>query len=132
MIKTESSLFLLPIIVLTITYYVLQRNLIIPQKQYSTEVKEELEYRRQVLLRACSVVGDLNQMAKNGTSFDDLIKIHRRVQNLTEKLWEPTNQCYEPIQETGARFVIFEIFNRNNLTETRFILNTKRSKNLQF
>ena len=123
MVKVEFSLYLLSIIVLTIIYYILQKELIIPENQYSTEVPVgvELDYRRQVLLRACRVVGDLNEMAKNGTSFDDLIKIHRRVHNLTEKLWEPTNQCYEPIQLTGARFVIFEIFNRNNLTETRFV-----------
>ena len=31
--------------------------------------------------RACSVVGDLNQMASNGTSYQDLLEVHRRIHN---------------------------------------------------
>ena len=88
---------------------------------YSEEEKleKEFEYRRTVLKRACSVVGDLDRMSKNGTSFEELIRIHRLVQDLNQKLWTPENQCYEPVQDTGRRFVIYEIFNRKNLTETR-------------
>ena len=119
MVKIEYSLYLLPIVVLTILYYVLQREITIPRKQFSPQVKEELEYRRKVLLRACRVVGDLDKMAKNGTSFEDLIEIHRRVQNLTEKLWKPEHQCFEHAQDAGERFIIYEIFNRKNITETR-------------
>ena len=122
MVKIEYSLYLLPIVILTILYYVLQREItesIVPQKQFSPQVKGELEYRRKVLLRACRVVGDLDKMSKNGTSFEDLIEIHRRVQNLTEKLWKPENQCFEATQDAGERFIIYEIFNRKNITETR-------------
>ena len=123
MIKIEYSLYILLILAFTILYYVLQRDIVIPQKQYLSQVKEELEYRRQVLLRACSVIGDLDTMSKNGTSFEDLIQVHRRVHNLKEKLWKPTKQCFEPIQDTGERFVIYEVFNRKNLTETRYFKN---------
>ena len=119
MIKIEYAFYLLLVVFFTVLYYVQQTDLIL-QKQYSPQVQDVLEYRRRVMLRACSVVGDLDEMTKNGTSFQELIETHRRVQNLDEKLWEPSNQCFEPVQDTGRRYVIYEIFNRNNLTETRF------------
>ena len=127
MVKFEYAFYLLLVVFFTVLYYVQQTDLIV-QKQYSPQVQDVLEYRRQVMLRACSVVGDLDEMTKNGTSFQELIEIHRRVQNLDEKLWEPSTQCFEPVQDTGRRYVIYEIFNRNNLTETRFILENIKDK----
>ena len=127
MIKIEYAFYLLLVVFFTVLYYIQQTDQIV-QKQYSPQVQDVLEYRRQVMLRACSVVGDLDEMTKNGTSFQELIEIHRRVQNLDEKLWEPSTQCFEPVQDTGRRYVIYEIFNRNNLTETRFILENIKDK----
>ena len=127
MIKIEYAFYLLLVVFFTVLYYIQQTDQIV-QKQYSPQVQDALEYRRQVMLRACSVVGDLDEMTKNGTSFQELIEIHRRVQNLDEKLWEPSTQCFEPVQDTGRRYVIYEIFNRNNLTETRFILENIKDK----
>ena len=127
MIKIEYAFYLLLVVFFTVLYYIQQTDQIV-QKQYSPQVQDVLEYRRQVMLRACSVVGDLDEMTKNGTSFQELIEIHRRVQNLDEKLWEPSTQCFEPVQDTGRRYVIYEIFNRNNLTETRFILESIKDK----
>ena len=127
MIKIEYAFYLLLVVFFTVLYYIQQTDQIV-QKQYSPQVQDVLEYRRQVMLRACSVVGDLDEMTKNGTSFQELIEIHRRVQNLDEKLWEPSTQCFEPVQDTGRRYVIYEIFNRNNLTETRFTFENIKDK----
>ena len=127
MLKAESAFYLLFSVLCTVIYFIhsTEENLVISNKyvtvSYSEEEKleKEFEYRRIVLKRACSVVGDLDRMSKNGTSFEKLIQIHRLVQDPNQKLWTPQNQCYEPVQDTGRRFVIYEIFNRNNLTETR-------------
>ena len=127
MLKAESAFYLLFSVLCTVIYFIhsTEENLVISNKyvtvSYSEEEKleKEFEYRRTVLKRACSVVGDLDRMSKNGTSFEELIRIHRLVQDLNQKLWTPENQCYEPVQDTGRRFVIYEIFNKKNLTETR-------------
>ena len=127
MLKAESAFYLLFSVLCIVIYFIhsTEENLVISNKyvtvSYSEEenLEKEFEYRRIVLKRACSVVGDLDRMSKNGTSFEKLIQIHRLVQDPNQKLWTPQNQCYEPVQDTGRRFVIYEIFNRNNLTETR-------------
>ena len=132
MLKAEHAFYLLFSVLCTVIYFIhsTEENLVISHKfsrqndgSDSEDEKELLEnefsYRRAVLKRACSVVGDLDQISKNGTSFQELIRIHRLVQDLNQELWIPQNQCYEPVQDTGRRFVIYEIFNRNNLTETR-------------
>ena len=72
-------------------------------------LSEVFERRRQILLRACAVVGDLNAFASNGTSFEDLIAIHRRVHNLNDPLWPVENICHPATQEEGRRFVIYEL-----------------------
>ena len=49
-------------------------------------VNKELERRKKIMERACSVVGDLNQMASNGTSYQDLLEVHRRIHNFGKSI----------------------------------------------
>ena len=124
MLKLEYVFYLLLAVLFVVLFYIRQTDsLLFGQQQQITPVEsldDVFYYRHHVLLRGCSIVGDLDQMAKNGTSFEDLIAVHKRVHDLNAVLWESTNSCYEPVQNPGRRYVIYEIFNRENLTETRF------------
>ena len=130
MLKAEHAFYLLFSVLCTVVYYIhsTEENLVVSHKfgtldsESLTEdqkLEKDFKYRKGVLERACSVVGDLDRFSKNGTSFQELIRIHRQVQDLNQELWTPQNQCYEPVQDTGRRFVIYEIFNKKNVTETR-------------
>ena len=79
-------------------------------------VEEEMRRRKAVLTRACQVAGDLDTFSKNGSSFEELIKIHKRVQNLDEELWEPKTNCKDAIIR-GATFSIYNVKKGKTFTE---------------
>ena len=64
--------------------------------------------RKTILTRACQVAGDLDAFSKNGTSYEKLIEVHRRVQNLKEKIWKPERKC-KAAQIKGDPFAIYTV-----------------------
>ena len=52
------------------------------------EPKQFEQFRlRTILQRGCQIATDLDKMANNGTSFEDLIALHRRVHDFNDSLW---------------------------------------------
>ena len=62
---------------------------------------EILIERKEILKRACKVAGELDQFATNGSSYDTLLRIHRRVHNLGEPLWSSKKACYAANSKSG-------------------------------
>ena len=67
---------------------------------------EILTERKEILKRACEVAGELNQFAINGSSYETLLRIHRRVHNLSEPLWSSENECYPANSKSGLFFFL--------------------------
>jgi len=83
---------------LILTYYV--KNLV-PEQTHTVQVNNTIEYDenaeqerlRSILTRGCQVAYDLDQFSTNGTSFNDLIALHRRVHDFADPLWTSESEC---------------------------------------
>ena len=67
---------------------------------------EVLIERKEILKRACKVAGELNQFATNGSSYETLLRIHRRVHNLSEPLWSSEKACYPANSKSGLFYFL--------------------------
>ena len=67
---------------------------------------EILIERKEILKRACKVAGELDLFATNGSSYETLLRIHRRVHNLSEPLWSSEKACYAANSKTGLFYFL--------------------------
>jgi len=98
---------------------------ILPQRTLLDEFELEQEKRRKILKRGCQVAGDLDQLSKNGTTYETLIAVHRRIHNLSEPLWRPENSCYEASRPDGQMFDIYQFKATSKTQEATFCLPPK-------
>ena len=79
---------------ISISYLTSQRDdqyvvSILSQSTLLDEFELEQEKRRKILKRGCRVAGDLDQLSKNGTAYETLIAVHRRIHNLRNSKRSP-------------------------------------------
>ena len=85
-----AATFVLTIVILvciSISYLTNQRSQsyvvpILSRSDLFDDIELEQEKRREILERGCRVAGDLDQLIKNETAYDTLLKLHRRIHNL--------------------------------------------------
>ena len=96
----------------------LHHNDVISMKSEKSSSFEETEQRmglkRTILNRGCSMVKSLYEMSTNGTSFEELLTWHQRIENITFPLSNDGKNCYPPFLDPAAPLVMYQIHTENS------------------
>ena len=78
------------------------------------ETEHRMGLRRTILNRGCSMVKSLYEMSTNGTSFEELLTWHQRIENITFPLSNNGKNCYPPFLDPAAPLVMYQIHTENS------------------
>ena len=96
----------------------LHHNDVISKQSEKRSSFEETEYRmglrRTILNRGCSMVKSLYEMSTNGTSFEELLTWHQRIENISFPLSNDGKNCYPPFLDPEAPLVMYQIHTENS------------------
>ena len=96
----------------------LHHNDVISMKSEKSSSFEETEQRmglkRTILNRGCSMVKSLYEMSTNGTSFEELLTWHQRIENISFPLSNDGKNCYPPFLDPEAPLVMYQIHTENS------------------
>ena len=96
----------------------LHHNDVISMKSEKSSSFEETEQRmglkRTILNRGCSMVKSLYEMSTNGTSFEELLTWHQRIENISFPLSNDRKNCYPPFLDPAAPLVMYQIHTENS------------------
>ena len=71
---------------------------------------ERLGWKKTVLKRGCSMIKSLFEMSRNGTSFEELLKWHQNIQNISFPLPKSDGKhCYPPFLTETTRRIIYQV-----------------------
>ena len=78
-------------------------------KVETDEVEERMKLKRTILKRGCLMVKSLNEMSQNGTSFENLLKWHQRIENISFPISNDGKECYPPFLAEKVPLVMYQI-----------------------
>ena len=85
------------------------------EKRNSIEHTENrMELRRTILKRGCSMVKSLYEMSTNRTSFEELLKWHQRIENISFPISSDGKDCFPPYLGASAPLVMYQIHTENS------------------
>ena len=71
--------------------------------------EERMKLKRTILKRGCLMVKSLYEMSQNGTSFENLVKWHQRIENISFPISDDGKECYPPFLAEKAPLVMYQI-----------------------
>ena len=72
--------------------------------------------KREILRRGCSIIRSLDEMSRNGTSFDDLLRMHQNVQNTTAPLPTDSRTCFRVRKNVIVSYnCVYFLFEKSDL-----------------
>lgn len=77
------------------------------------ETEDRMGLKRTILNRGCSMVKSLYEMSTNGTSFEELLKWHQRIENISFPLSNDGKNCYPPFLDPAIPMVMYQIHTEN-------------------
>lgn len=77
------------------------------------ETEDRMGLKRTILNRGCSMVKSLYEMSTNGTSFEELLKWHQRIENISFPLSNDGKNCYPPFLDPATPMVMYQIHTEN-------------------
>ena len=74
------------------------------------EIRKRLLDRTIVRQRACNAIFAIDEMRRNGTSFDELIQFHRKIQNVSDSTWayRDDRECRPPVHAADRNVFVFK------------------------
>ena len=78
------------------------------------ETEHRMGLKRTILNRGCSMVKSLYEMSTNGTSFEELLKWHQRIENISFPLSNDGKNCYPPFLDSAIPMVMYQIHTENS------------------
>ena len=71
--------------------------------------EERMKLKRKILKRGCLMVKSLYEMSQNGTSFENLVKWHQRIENISFPISNDGKECYPPFLAEKVPLVMYQI-----------------------
>ena len=88
--------------------------MVLGKRNSAEETENRIALKRKILKRGCSMVKSLHEMSTNGTSFEELLKWHQRIENISFPISSDGKDCYPPFLGEEIHLVMYQIHTENS------------------